>query len=102
LGQESYIKYLDDPSVTAIEKVRQDACVTFTGDVKVEGEIGKSIIPAGKHAVLFLTFLSFFEKAVVNQIDNKKGASADQEIGELFAVLVNDRGVAMGDIAENS
>ncbi len=43
--------YHDDPSVTAIEKVRQDACITVTTDVKVEGEIGKRIVPAGKYAV---------------------------------------------------
>jgi AraC family transcriptional regulator len=43
--------YQDDPSVTAIEKVRQDACITLNGDVKIEGEIGKAIIPAGKCAV---------------------------------------------------
>ena len=56
--------YLDDPSVTAIEKVRQDACVTLTGDAKVEGEIGKAIIPAGKHAVgRFRIDASGFEKA---------------------------------------
>ncbi|MDR2906580.1 MAG: GyrI-like domain-containing protein, partial [Bacteroidales bacterium] len=39
------------PSVTAIEKVRQDACITVTGDVNVEGEIGKATIPAAKCAV---------------------------------------------------
>ncbi len=43
--------YHDDPSVTAIEKVRQDACITVATDVKVEGEIGKGVIPAGKYAV---------------------------------------------------
>ncbi len=43
--------YRDDPSVTVIDKVRQDACITVTSDVKVEGEVGKGIIPAGKHAV---------------------------------------------------
>ena len=43
--------YLDDPTVTEIEKIRQDACVTVNCDVKVEGEIGKAVIPAGKHAV---------------------------------------------------
>jgi AraC family transcriptional regulator len=43
--------YRDDPSVTAIDKVRQDACITVNGDVKVDGEIGKAVIPAGKHAV---------------------------------------------------
>lgn len=43
--------YHDDPSVTAMEKVRQDACVIVNGDVKVEGEIGKGTIAAGKYAV---------------------------------------------------
>ena len=43
--------YRDDPSITAIEKVRQDASIIVKGDVKVEGEIGKSTIPSGKYAV---------------------------------------------------
>jgi AraC family transcriptional regulator len=43
--------YLDDPGVTAIEKVRQNACITLNSDVKVDGEIGKATIPAGKCAV---------------------------------------------------
>ena len=43
--------YRDDPSITSIDKVRQDACIIVSGDVKVEGEIGKSTIPAGKYAV---------------------------------------------------
>ncbi|MCD7898542.1 MAG: AraC family transcriptional regulator [Bacteroides sp.] len=41
----------DDPSVTEIEKVRQSACIIVDEDVKVEGEIGKLIIPGGKYAV---------------------------------------------------
>jgi AraC family transcriptional regulator len=56
--------YQDDPSITAIEKVRQDACITLNGDVKVEGEIGKATIPAGKCAVArFQIDLKGFEKA---------------------------------------
>ena len=56
--------YLDDPSVTVVEKVRQNACVTVTGDVKVDGEIGKATIPAGKHAVgRFQIDINGFEKA---------------------------------------
>ena len=56
--------YLDDPTVTVIEKVRQNACVTVTGDVKVDGEIGKATIPAGKHAVGRFRIDAFgFEKA---------------------------------------
>jgi AraC family transcriptional regulator len=56
--------YLDDPSVTAIEKVRQNACLTVTGNVKTEGEISKATIPAGKHAVgRFQIDANGFEKA---------------------------------------
>ncbi len=43
--------YRDDPAITAIEKVRQDASIIVKGEVKVEGEIGKSTLPAGKYAV---------------------------------------------------
>ncbi|MBD8387256.1 GyrI-like domain-containing protein [Dysgonomonas sp. BGC7] len=43
--------YHDDPAITGVEKVRQDASLTVEEDVKVEGEIGKSTIPAGKYAV---------------------------------------------------
>lgn len=43
--------YHDDPSVTEIEKVRQSACIPVQTEVKVEGEIGKMNIPAGKYAV---------------------------------------------------
>ena len=56
--------YRDDPSVTAIEKLRQDACVTVAVDVKTDGEIGKATIPAGKHAVgRFQIDANGFEKA---------------------------------------
>ncbi|MDR2951117.1 MAG: AraC family transcriptional regulator [Prevotella sp.] len=41
----------DDPSITDLGKVRQSACILIEGDVKVEGEIGKMIIPGGKYAV---------------------------------------------------
>jgi len=43
--------YHDDPSITEIEKVRQDACITVNEDVKVEGEIGKMTVAGGKYAV---------------------------------------------------
>jgi AraC family transcriptional regulator len=43
--------YHDDPAITAIEKVRQDASLLVVGDVKVDGEIGRSTVPAGKYAV---------------------------------------------------
>jgi AraC family transcriptional regulator len=43
--------YHDDPNVTAIEKVRQDACITVNGEVKTDGEIGKESVSSGKYAV---------------------------------------------------
>lgn len=43
--------YHDDPAITTLEKVRQDASIIVKGDVKVEGEIGRSKVPAGKYAV---------------------------------------------------
>ncbi|HOV36361.1 MAG TPA: AraC family transcriptional regulator [Dysgonamonadaceae bacterium] len=56
--------YHDDPSVTEIEKVRQDACITVKEDVKVEGEIGRATIPAAKCVVgRFQIDVTGFEKA---------------------------------------
>lgn len=43
--------YHDDPAITAIEQVRQSACITVETDVKVEGEIGKMKLEGGKYAV---------------------------------------------------
>ncbi len=43
--------YHDDPKVTAIEKLRQSACITVNSDVKVSGEFGKLTVPAGWYAV---------------------------------------------------
>ncbi|NDV47031.1 AraC family transcriptional regulator [Paludibacter sp. 221] len=43
--------YHDDPSVTDIMNVRQDACLVVTEDVKTEGEIGKMTVDGGKYAV---------------------------------------------------
>ncbi|ABQ27658.1 transcriptional regulator, AraC family [Geotalea uraniireducens Rf4] len=41
----------DDPAITAEEKIRYDACVTFSGDVKPEGEVGIQTIAGGRYAV---------------------------------------------------
>lgn len=43
--------YHDDPTVTAIEKVRQSACITVDHEVKTEGEFGNLVLPAGKFVV---------------------------------------------------
>ena len=41
----------DDPTLTAIEHVRQSAGIVVTEDVKVDGEIGKMVVDSGKYAV---------------------------------------------------
>ena len=54
----------DDPSVTELGKVRQSACIIIENDVKVDGEIGKLVIPGGKYAVgHFELGFDEFEKA---------------------------------------
>lgn len=40
-----------DPDVTAEEQLRYDACITFFGDVALEGEIGAQTIAGGRYAV---------------------------------------------------
>lgn len=41
----------DNPEITVEEKIRYDACVTFDGEVKPEGEVGIQIIQGGLYAV---------------------------------------------------
>ena len=54
----------DDPTITPIEKVRQDACITVDKDIKLESEIGRSKLTAGKYAVGHFEILEQdFEKA---------------------------------------
>jgi len=43
--------YHDDPAITAIEQVRQSACITVENDAKVDGDIGKMRLESGKYAV---------------------------------------------------
>ena len=43
--------YHDDPEITEKTKLRTDVCMTVPTDSKVDGEIGKSVIPNGKYAV---------------------------------------------------
>jgi AraC family transcriptional regulator len=43
--------YHDDPAITQVDKIRQDASIIVDDEVMVEGEIGKSSLPAGKYAV---------------------------------------------------
>jgi AraC family transcriptional regulator len=63
-GTKMVTVYQDDPAVTAIEKVRQDACITLTDDVEVGGEIGRAVIPDGIYATgRFQVDAKGFEKA---------------------------------------
>ncbi len=41
----------DDPEVTESEKLRYDACVTISKDVKPEGEVGVKTVEGGKYAM---------------------------------------------------
>jgi AraC family transcriptional regulator len=43
--------YHDSPDLTDPAKLRTDVCVTVPPDTRVEGEIGKAVIPAGKNAI---------------------------------------------------
>lgn len=56
--------YHDDPAVTAIEQLRQSACITVEKDVKVDGEMGTMKLEGGRYAVgHFEIDESGFEKA---------------------------------------
>jgi AraC family transcriptional regulator len=41
----------DNPDITPEDKIRYDACITFQGAVKPEGEVGMQKIGGGKYAV---------------------------------------------------
>lgn len=41
----------DDPRTTPEQQLRYDACLTFEGDFKAEGEIGIQTIEGGRYAV---------------------------------------------------
>jgi AraC family transcriptional regulator len=43
--------YYDNPDITDESKLRTDACITVPADTQVDGEIGKTTIPAGKYAM---------------------------------------------------
>lgn len=56
--------YHDDPSITEVEKMRNDACLVVDRDVDVEGEIRKSQTVEGKYAVGYFEIgIEDFEKA---------------------------------------
>ncbi len=42
--------YYDDPEVTDDSNLRLDVCITAPADTEVDGDIGKTVIPAGKYA----------------------------------------------------
>lgn len=50
--------YHDNPEITDEDKLRTDACITVPADTEVDGDIGKSTIPAGTYAVAHFEILS--------------------------------------------
>ena len=50
-GMKCITMYHDDPKITAIDKVRQSACIVINKEVKTEGEIGRMLIAGGKYVV---------------------------------------------------
>lgn len=40
-----------DPSITPEEKLRYDACITFSGEVHLEGEVKVQTVAGGRYAV---------------------------------------------------
>ena len=53
----------EDPAITAEDKLRYDACITVDGDVKPEGEVGKTILQGGLYAV-------FMHKGPYNRLND--------------------------------
>jgi len=47
----SLIIYHDNPEVTEEEKLRLSVCITVPQGTRVDGDIGKMIVPAGGYAV---------------------------------------------------
>jgi AraC family transcriptional regulator len=43
--------YHDNPEITDQSRLRTDACITVPADTKVDGEIGKATLAAGKYAI---------------------------------------------------
>ena len=41
----------DNPDITAGERLRYDACITYSGDIKPEGEVGMQTLAGGRYAV---------------------------------------------------
>lgn len=81
----------DDPAITAIEKVRQSACVIVDRDVKVEGEIGKMNIPGGEYAVgRFELGMTDFEGAWNAMCQWFTGSGYQQGEGVTYELYYND------------
>ncbi len=61
---KSLVVYHDDPNVTIEDKQRMSVCITVRPDTKVDGEIGKMDIEAGKYAVArFVISAAEFQQA---------------------------------------
>ena len=45
----------DSPDITPEDKIRYDACITFEGDIRPEGEVGLQKVGGGRYAVFLHT-----------------------------------------------
>lgn len=78
--------------LTDLDKVRQSACIIVNEDVKVEGEIGKMIIPGGKYIVEhFKIGMAGFEKAwytMCNWFTKSGYQQGDGSFYKLYHVII--------------
>jgi AraC family transcriptional regulator len=64
IGAKMITCYHDNPEVTDIDKIRQNACIELTKDVKTSGDIKTTTIESGEYAVgKFEICFDEFEKA---------------------------------------
>ena len=81
--------YHDDPSITQKENLRSDACITVPEGTKIDGEVGKYVVPGGKFAVAhvevsFDEFGDAWDKLVGEWIPENGYQSDDRLCYELY------------------
>ncbi len=82
----------DNPDITEKDKLRYDACVTITGDIKPEGEVGTQIVHGGRYSVFL--HKGSYEKLgdTYNAIFSQWLPTSNEKLRDLpcFDVYVND------------
>ncbi|MCG8512667.1 MAG: AraC family transcriptional regulator [Halanaerobiales bacterium] len=84
--------YHDNPEFTAQENLKTSICLGVSEDVKVEGEVGKMVIPSGKYAIgHFIIEPSEHSSAwdyIYGEWFPKSGFQPDE--GYIFEMYLND------------